>query len=267
MKIDLGTHHLNVIDEGPRDGAPLLLLHALGTGAHVWEDMIEHLPPGLRIIRPDLRGHRSSTAPSAPFKMGTLVRDVERVLDELGLRDVVVVGLSIGGMIAQGLAVKRLDLVRGLVLVNSSARVGIASQWDKLIQEIKTTGSMDMVSRTLEAWFTKDWQHSHKIDPWRNSLAALPDDVLIGYLEAVKTTDFYTPTSGLRLPTLGIASFEDKVVPPDMTRETVELIPGSKVEILRRSGHLAPVDQPISCAMSLVQFLKDIGHIAQDAEI
>jgi 3-oxoadipate enol-lactonase len=71
----------------------------------------------------------------------------------------------------------------------------------------------------------------------------------------------------LRLPTLGLASFEDKIIPPDMTRETVDLIPGSKVELLRKSGHLSPVDQPISFAMSLVQFLKEIGHISQDAEI
>ncbi|MEJ5218123.1 alpha/beta fold hydrolase [Cognatishimia sp. D5M38] len=267
MKIDLGTHSLNVIDEGPRDGAPLVLLHALGTGAHLWEDMIEHLPPGLRIIRPDMRGHRDSTAPEGAYKMGSLVRDVERVLDQLEVRDAVVVGLSIGGMVAQGLAVKRLDIVRGLVLANTSARVGIASQWDKQIEEVRAKGTGGMTSRTIEAWFTKDWHLTGKTEPWRKSLASLPDEVVIGYMEAVKTTDFYTPTSGLRLPTLGLASLEDKIIPPDMTRETVELIPGSKVEIIRKSGHLSPVDQPISFAMSLVQFLKDIGHIAQDAEI
>lgn len=266
MKIDLGSHCLNVIDEGPRDGAPLVLLHALGTGAHVWEDMIEHLPPGLRIVRPDMRGHRDSTAPEPPYKMGALVRDVERVLDHLAIRDAVVMGLSIGGMVAQGLAVKRLDIVRGLVLANSAARIGIASHWDKQIADIKTNGTVGMTERTVDAWFNRDWHVTGKTTPWRKSLAAMPPDVIIGYMEAVKTTDFYTPTASLRLPTLGIASFDDKLIPPDMTRETVDLIPGSKIEILRKSGHLAPVDQPIACAMALMQFLKDIGHIDQDAE-
>ena len=267
MKIDLGTHSLNVIDEGPRDGAPLVLLHALGTGAHLWEDMIDHLPPGLRIIRPDMRGHRESTAPDAPYKMGGLVRDVEQVLDNLNVRDAVVVGLSIGGMVAQGLAVKRLDIVRGLVLINTATRIGLPSQWDKLIAEIKANGTADSVARTIDAWFSRDFRADPKVELWRKTLADLPAEVEIGYLEAVKGTDFYTPTSGLRLATLGIASSEDKLIPPDMTRETVDLIPGSDVKILRRSGHLAPIDQPVGCALHLVQFLKDIGHIAQDAEI
>ena len=77
------------------------------------------MPEGLRIIRYDMRGHGRSAVPAPPYSMGALVRDTEALLDHLGVRDSVFVGLSIGGMVAQGLAVKRLDLVRGLVLAHA----------------------------------------------------------------------------------------------------------------------------------------------------
>ena len=75
-------------------------------------------------------------------------------------------------------------------------------------------------------------------------------------------TDFYTPTSGLRLPCLGIGGAEDRFVPQDMTRETTSLIPGSDFVLLRKSGHLPPVDQPEALAEALSSFLKRIGHIS-----
>ena len=261
MKIDLSTHQINVIDEGPRNGAPLVMLHALGTGAHLWDEVVAHMPPGLRIIRPDLRGHRDSTAPAPPFKMGSLVRDVERVLDHLEIKDTVVVGLSIGGMIAQGLAVKRLDLVRGLVLANSAARVGIAAHWEKQIEEIRAKGASAYVGRVFEGWFTLQMRETAEAKRWRTELMDLSDEMLIGYLEALKTTDFYTPTSGLRLPTLGLASFQDHIIPPDMTRETVALIPGSETVILRKSAHLCAIDQAETVATHICNFLNKIGHI------
>ncbi|SFG37158.1 alpha/beta hydrolase fold [Palleronia marisminoris] len=77
----------------------------------------------------DLRGHGGSEVTEPPYAMGALVRDIEAALDDHGVKDAVFVGHALGGMIAQALAVKRLDLARGLVLTGSAAKRGTAAQW------------------------------------------------------------------------------------------------------------------------------------------
>jgi 3-oxoadipate enol-lactonase len=82
-----------------------------------------------------------------------------------------------------------------------------------------------------------------------------------GCSAAISGTDLFTPTAGLRLPTLGIAGSEDGATPPDLVRETVELIPGSKFHLIRKAGHLPCVEQPEEFASVLSQFIKDTGHL------
>ena len=121
---DLGDVGLHYRIDGDPDGAPLVFANSLGTDMRLWDLILPHLPKGLRIIRFDKRGHGLSSQPPGPYSMGSLVRDAERLLDHLAVRDCVFVGLSIGGMIAQGLAVKRMDQVRALVLSNTAAKIG-----------------------------------------------------------------------------------------------------------------------------------------------
>jgi hypothetical protein len=74
-------------------------------------------------------------------------------------------------------------------------------------------------------------------------------------------TDFYTPLSGLRLPTLAIASDRDTITPPDLVRETADLIPGSTFALIRGAGHLPPIKDPAAFANILTAFLIRNGHI------
>jgi pimeloyl-ACP methyl ester carboxylesterase len=99
---------------GPDTGAPVVFANALGTTRAIWDQVLAHLPAGLRIIRYDMRGHGASDAPDGPYTMGQLVSDAEAVCDATGARDAMFIGLSVGGMVAQGLAVKRPDLIRAL---------------------------------------------------------------------------------------------------------------------------------------------------------
>ena len=138
--IYLDDLRLNAEMTGPANGPVLVLLHALGTNLSLFDPLLPLLPKGLRILRLDLRGHGQSDAPPAPYAMGELIRDVERVMDHFALRDAVVLGVSLGGMVAQGLAVKRLDLVRALVLSNTAAKIGSAELWRTRIAEVRASG-------------------------------------------------------------------------------------------------------------------------------
>jgi len=258
---DLGDVTLHYREDGERNGAPIIFANALGTDLTIWDAIIPRLFPGLRIIRYDKRGHGLSDCPSAPYSMGALVRDAERLLDHLNVRDCVFVGLSIGGMIAQGLAIKRLDQVRALVLSNTAAKIGQPEMWNNRIKALQKTGLEGVADDVMKRWFSRAALKSGASDSWRQMLISQPLEGYIGCCTAIGGTDFYTPTCGLRLPTLGIAGSDDAATPPDLVRETVDLIPGSEFRLIRRAGHLPCVDQPQKYARLLNEFLEKTGHI------
>ncbi|UWQ33414.1 3-oxoadipate enol-lactonase [Leisingera sp. M527] len=258
---DLGDVQLHYRIDGDADGAPIVFANSLGTDLRVWDAVVDLLPAGLRVIRYDKRGHGLSSCPPAPYSMGALVRDAERLLDHLEVRDCVFVGLSIGGMIAQGLAVKRLDQIRALVLSNTAAKIGTAEMWKDRVQMVQAQGIGALADAVMERWFSRGYRASPQLQLWHNMLVQQSRDGYAGCCAAIAGTDFYTPTSGLRLPCLGIAGSEDGATPPDLVRETVDLIPGSRFHLIRRAGHIPCVEQPEEYAERLTAFLQETGHI------
>ncbi|PCJ06282.1 MAG: 3-oxoadipate enol-lactonase [Rhodobacteraceae bacterium] len=257
---DLGDVQLHYRVDGDPDGAPVVFANSLGTDLRLWDAVLPLLPAGLKLVRYDLRGHGLSSVPPAPYSMGALIRDAEQLLDLLEIRDCVFVGLSIGGMIAQGLAVKRLDQIRALVLSNTAAKIGTTDMWQQRIDAVNADGIEPLTDGVMERWFARDFRAAPEIALWRAMLMQQSPVGYAGCCAAIAGTDFYTPTSGLRLPTLGIAGSEDGATPPDLVRETIDLIPGSSFSLIRKAGHLPCVEQPIEYAALLSTFLQDIGH-------
>lgn len=255
---DLGDIRLHYRLDGPPEGAPLVFANALGTDLRIWDGVIAHLPKGLRMLRYDMRGHGLSEAPVGPYAMGQLVRDAERLMDLADMRDAIFVGLSIGGMVAQGLAAKRLDLVRGLVLSHTACKIGTRQIWAERIAQIGAQGMGAIADGTLDKWFAPGFRNRLAI---RHMLERTPVDGYVGCCHAISGTDFMRPTSGLRLPALGIAGAEDGSTPPDLVRETLDLIPGAQFRLMRGAGHMACVEKPFDYAQILTDFLTAQGHI------
>lgn len=256
-----GEHLVHYTEDGPSGGPPVVFSNALGTDLRLWDKLLPHLPPSVRIIRYDTRGHGLSGCPPGPYAMGALVKDVEALLDDLGIRDCVFVGLSIGGLIAQGLAVKRLDQVRAMVLSNTAAKIGTAGMWQDRIEKVRAEGIEALADPTLDRWFSKAFRATDQARLWRNMLTRQPREGYVGCAEAIAGTDFYSTTARLTLPTLAIAGSEDGSTPPDLVRETADLIAGSRFELIRGAGHLPFVEQPQHYAEILTTFLTEIGHV------
>ncbi|MEX0282649.1 MAG: alpha/beta fold hydrolase, partial [Arenibacterium sp.] len=168
--VDLGEIELHYRVDGDPDGAPVVFSNSLGTDLRLWDAILPHLPAGLKIIRYDKRGHGLSSLPHAPYAMGALVGDVEKLLDHLGVKDCVFVGLSIGGMIAQGLAVKRLDLVRAVVLSNTGSKIGTTELWQERINMVMEHGIEALADSIMERWFSRDFRQTTELKLWRNML-------------------------------------------------------------------------------------------------
>ena len=238
----------------------IVFLNSLGTNLHLWDRVVQQLPEQLRIIRMDKRGHGRSDCPKGSYSMGTLVSDAEEICDSLNIQNAAFVGVSIGGMIAQGLAVKRLDLMRVLILSNTAAKIGYPKFWNDRIDTIRKLGLMAVADNILERWVAKTFRYDPAVDQLRTMLTSTPVDGYIGCCAAISGTDFYTPTSSLRLPTLGISGSEDISTPADLIKETIDLIPGSQFKIIRRTGHLPCFEKPTEFTQEIMQFLKATGH-------
>lgn len=263
--LDLGDVALHYRDEGPREGSVVVFANSLGTDLRLWDPVLPYLPQGLRVVRYDMRGHGLSSCPEAPYTMGALVRDAERLLDALELRETLFVGLSIGGMVAQGLAAKRLDLVRAVVLSNTATKIGTRAMWQDRIAQVETAGLRAMSDAIMERWFSRGFRESAAAPPWRRMVETTPPEGYAGCSAAIAGTDFMASTSGLRLPALVIAGSEDGSTPPDLVRELADLIPGARYELIRGAGHLPCVEAPEAYGAQLRQFVQDTGHLGRVA--
>jgi len=258
--LKIGDNNLHFRDEGDPGGAPVVFSNSLGTDLRLWDDVVALLPPGLRIIRYDMRGHGLSDCPRAPYAMGAMVHDLEGILDALNVRDAVLVGLSVGGMIAQGLAAKRLDQIRAVVLSNTGVKIGTKDLWQERIDMVAAQGLTEMSDAIMERWFSRKFREGGAMAPWRRMVETTPAEGYAGVCAAIAGSDFITPTSGLRLPAMVIAGSEDGATPPDLVRDLADLIPGARFELMRGLGHLPCVEQPGAYAALLTDFLASIGH-------
>ena len=260
MLADLGDVTLHWREDGDPTGAPVVFAHALGLDLRLWDRVMPLMPQSLRLIRYDARGHGQSSCPPGPYAMGALIRDAERLLEALAVRDCVFVGLSMGGLVAQGLAVKRLDLVRGMVLSNTAAKIGTPQIWAARIAEVRDGGVGAIADAVTARWFSRRFRAAGAAAEWRARLGATPAEGYVATASAIGGADFLSPSSGLTLPTLVIAGSEDGSTPADLVRETADLIRGARFELIRGAGHLPPVDQPEVFARKLAGFLASIGH-------
>jgi 3-oxoadipate enol-lactonase len=246
----LSDLRLNAALSGPSHAAPLVLIHGLGLDLRLWDALLPHLPG--RILRLDLRGHGASDTPPPPYALGTLIRDVERLIDHFALRETVVLGLGEGGLIAQGLAAKRLDLVRALVLTGAATRFGTPELWSRRIAE----GFQP--DREL-ATFLGPRAGAHAEAEVRAMLDRTRAEGWAGLAAATATADLYQIAAGLTLPSLVLAGADDRKVPPDMQRDLAHLLRGSHWHLLPGAGHLGMLTHPEPFAEAVTGFLARLG--------
>ncbi|PHQ99226.1 MAG: 3-oxoadipate enol-lactonase [Marinosulfonomonas sp.] len=261
--IDLNGITVHYADQGDPNGAPVVFSNSLGTDLRLWDQLLPLLPKSLRLIRYDTRGHGLTSAPDGDYFMGDLVADAAALLDHLKVKDCIFVGLSIGGMIAQGLAAERMDLVRAMVLSNTAAKIGTTAMWQSRMADVRKGGIEALEEAILERWLSARWRRENPstLAAWRHMLCRTPTKGYLGCAGAISETDLFESTARLTLPTLAIAGAEDGSTPPDLVRETADLIKGSRFQLIRGAAHLPCVEQPEEYAAILTTFLKEQAHV------
>lgn len=246
-------------EEAPAEAPVLVFANSLGTDLRVWHGVAARLVQSYRIVRYDKRGHGLSSCPPAPYRLDDHVADLAALLDRLEISRAVVVGLSVGGMIALGLAAARPDLVRGLVLSDTAHRIGSPDMWNTRIDAIRAGGIAALAEPILERWFSAAFR-SQKPDDlagWRHMLTRTPAEGYIGTCMAIRDADLTDVARRIAVPALCLVGSEDGATPPDLVRSLAELIPGAGFEMIDGVGHLPCVEAPDTVADLIAGFLQE----------
>jgi 3-oxoadipate enol-lactonase len=250
---------LHVAIAGPEAGPAVIFADSLGTDLRLWDALLPLLPPGLRLLRFDKRGHGLSDA-GAPFSIEDLADDAIALVEAAAKGPVVFVGLSVGGLIAQAVAARRPDLLRGLVLSNTAAKIGTTEMWDARIAAIRSGGLASIADPIMERWFAPSFRATPALAPWRNMMARTDEASYVATCQAIEAADYRAAAAKLRMPTLVIGGEHDGSTPPAVVTETAGLIPGAALEIIPGAAHLPCVERPEAYAVILTAFLKRVGH-------
>lgn len=246
---------LHVQLDGPEAASPVVFANSLGTDLRLWDRVLPLLPQSCRFIRYDKRGHGLSGLGGGKT-LADHVDDAIAVIETVARGPVVFVGLSIGGLIGQGVASRRPDLVRALVLSNTAAKLGTAEAWHARIAAVEAGGVESIADAIMERWFAAPFRATPGCALWRTMLARTSAQGYAAACAALADADHRAPTSALRLPVLAIAGSEDAATPSQVVRDTAALIPGAAFHEIAGAGHLPPVETPEAWADLVAPFLK-----------
>jgi 3-oxoadipate enol-lactonase len=252
-KLNDGVVHY--LDEGPREARALVFMNALGCDFRIWDDVVRILCRDFRLVRYDMRGHGLSESGPDRYDIADFARDLEALLDRLGVARATVVGLSMGGLVAQELYRQRPQHVAALVLCDTAAKIGNDESWDARIAEVERGGIEAIADSVLERWFTADFhvRRSDELKGWRAMLTRTPRQGYLAACGAVKRADLRPYARAIEVPTLCVVGNEDGSTPVALVRETAELIKGSRFEIIEGSGHLPNIEKPQALASLIAE--------------
>jgi len=257
-KINGVTLHYQVIS-APEDKPTIVFSNSLGTDFRIWRDCIVRLVGQCSLVMYDKRGHGLSDTGNSPYKIDDHVNDLAGLLDHLGINNAVICGLSVGGLIAQGLLYLRPDLVRALILCDTAAKIGTAEMWDERIAALSEAGLEATADDILQRWFSSDFHAGQKeaLAGYRNMLTRIPIDGYLGTCHALRDADLRPAAAKIGVPAICIVGDEDQATPPDLVLETAKMIPDARYEVIRGAGHLPCIEQPEILVEIIKAFLVD----------
>jgi 3-oxoadipate enol-lactonase len=259
MKTEANGIQINYEFSG-RDDAPVVMLsHSLACSLVMWNPQLDSLEAKFKVLRFDTRGHGDSDAPEGKYTMELLAADAVALLDALEIDAVQFVGLSMGGMIGQNLALDHGDRLKSLTLCDTAAIMPDEVQpiWQQRIDTAREKGLQDQVDETLERWFTPEYlsQNSPQVEMIRQQILATPVAGYIGCSEAIRDLDNLKRLSEINIPTLIIVGEEDPGTPVAASEAMQERIVGSKLVVLPAARHLSNIEQSGAFNEALMDFL------------
>jgi 3-oxoadipate enol-lactonase len=253
---------LRIALQGVSQGVPVVMSHALGLDLSMWDGLAAELAAGHPVLRYDHRGHGGSAPQPEPATLDQLVDDAARVIREWGRGPVVFIGLSMGGMVGQGLAIRHPDLVRGLVLANTTARYPEAAQtaWTQRIAAVQQGGMPAIVEMVLQRYLSEGFRAANPAftQALREQILRCDPQSYAACCHAIRVVDWLEQLPAVKAPTLVIAGGQDAGATPEMAKQIAERIPGAELQVFDEASHLSVAEVPEKFAAAVGSLLRHV---------
>ncbi|MDQ3261535.1 MAG: 3-oxoadipate enol-lactonase [Pseudomonadota bacterium] len=251
---------------GAEEAPVVMLCHSLGATLGMWDAQMGSLTQRYGVLRYDLRGHGGTDATSGSYTMDMLADDALALLDVLGIHSCHFVGLSLGGMVGQALALRKAQPLVGLTLCATSSRIAPEAQpiWDDRIHTAQSQGMAAVAPATLDRWLSQDFQQRapEEAQRIRNMIENTPVAGFVGCAHAIRNLNFTERLKDIDLPTLVLVGKDDPSTPVATSEIIQREIKGATLVVLDRALHLCNIEQAQAFNDSLRGFLDKLepGH-------
>ena len=238
---------------GP-EGAPVVAFsNSVGATLEMWDAQARAFSPRYRCLRYDARGHGRSPVAGGDATIDDLADDLAGLLDALQVERAHIVGLSLGGMTAQALAVRHAPRVASLVLMATSAHM--PHGWEERIAKVRAEGMGAIVDPVLARWFTPAFADAPEARAARERFLANPPEGYAACCAAIRDMDLRERIGAIHAPTLILAGADDPATPVAMMEDIRARIQDADLVVIPRASHLLAIERPDRVNAYLADFL------------
>ncbi len=263
MKITANGITMHYEMDGPESAPVVTLSHSLATDLSMWDPQVAVLKSGYRVLRYDTRGHGGTDAPEGPYTLEQLAEDVRALLHALRIPKTHFMGISMGGMIGQVLALKNPGMLQSLILCDTSSRIPEEALpiWEERIGLAQKQGMDALVESTMERWFTASFRRRPlpALDKIRGMIRTTPVKGYVGCSRAIMRLNLTERLREITLPSFIIVGEEDPGTPVAASQVIHEQIKGSELVILKSAAHLSNIEQQDAFNTAVMAFLKRLA--------
>ncbi len=247
---------------GPETAPVVCMTHSLASDGGMWAEQVpDLLAGGFRVLRLDMRGHGGSDPVSGPYTMEQLARDVVLVLDALGFAKVHYIGLSIGGMIGQALALEHGSRLLSAMWCDTMPQTppGSTQAWEdreKIVREANAL--LPLADATVERWLTDTVKTSrpNRYRQIRDTIVGITPAGYLGCTAAIRNYDFVPRLPSVKLPVLVVCGADDAGTPPEANRRIASLVANGRYEQIASARHFPNVEHPETFNHIMMSWLK-----------
>lgn len=244
-------------ETGPAGAPAVVFSNSLGATVEMWDAQVRALSGRYRVVRYDTRGHGRSPAVAAPLSVERLAADLAGLIAALHIDRAHVVGLSLGGMTAQALAIHHPERVASLILMATAPHLPPADGWDTRAATVETKGLDAIVDAVMSRWFTPAMGQS---DPatlahLRRRFLACDPSGYAACCRAIRDMDLRAVVGRIAAPTLVVAGADDPVTTVAMAEDLARALPEAGLEVVPSAAHLFVAERPRETNAILEAFL------------
>jgi 3-oxoadipate enol-lactonase/4-carboxymuconolactone decarboxylase len=218
----------------------------LGTDFRIWDDVVADLKHYGNILRFDKQGHGLSSLDDKTVSIKDYAQDVLGLMDAFGIEKAVIVGLSIGGIIGQYLAIHHSNRVEKLVLSNTAPKIGTDETWNTRINKVKTEGITSITEGVMKVWFSDNFHQNrpNELESYKTMLTRTNTEGYIRACAAIRDNDLSKNIGTIKTPTLCFAGSVDGSTPPDLVKAMAAKISNAQYVLINGVGHIPCVEVP-----------------------